>query len=484
MKVIKRHIPAIIFILYLMFIYFQHQFVFMYFDDYGYASLSYGAIVGNGGTNYNLNDIIKYLFWHYVNWGGRIVPFFLEIISLKCGLGFTRIVQSLIIWGIGVCTYFLIKGEEYRSNIFKALIIVTAYFTIGLHAIVTGLFWYTACAVYVWLLLPFFIVLCLCKYKKNNNLLIDIALGILCFISACSYEQIAVLIIGYQIISMLASKFLFNTQWRRTEYVMLIGSCVGGMAELLAPGNYVRADSALYTDFYAQNIIFRTIKNIPRILNVCIGRENVGMILLIYATILTILYSQNGLKKKIQNICIIISSVICLTLMAMFIVSYHGILYYIVLLLFAFTFYMSCIWWLWKHKNVMLISLLTAGVGCVGILALTPVVPDRGYLPFYFVLTMCIASICGEVICRKTQVLVSLALIAALIVGIINVGRITYGYYSNADINKKNIEILSSTGKSISEGNNINSVVVYKMHDDNYPWMLPYSDEAIGRAHV
>lgn len=98
MKVIKRHIPAIIFILYLMFIYFQHQFVFMYFDDYGYASLSYGAIVGNGGTNYNLNDIIKYLFWHYVNWGGRIVPFFLEIISLKCGLGFTRIVQSLIIW--------------------------------------------------------------------------------------------------------------------------------------------------------------------------------------------------------------------------------------------------------------------------------------------------------------------------------------------------------------------------------------------------
>ena len=24
---------------------------------------------------------------------------------------------------------------------------------------------------------------------------------------------------------------------------------------------------------------------------------------------------------------------------------------------------------------------------------------------------------------------------------------------------------------------NINSVVVYKMHDDNYPWMLPYSDE-------
>ena len=56
MKVIKRHIPAIIFILYLMFIYFQHQFVFMYFDDYGYASLSYGAIVGNGGTNYNLNS--------------------------------------------------------------------------------------------------------------------------------------------------------------------------------------------------------------------------------------------------------------------------------------------------------------------------------------------------------------------------------------------------------------------------------------------
>lgn len=36
-----------------------------------------------------------------------IVPFFLEINIIKMpGLGFTRIVQSLIIWGIGVCTYF------------------------------------------------------------------------------------------------------------------------------------------------------------------------------------------------------------------------------------------------------------------------------------------------------------------------------------------------------------------------------------------
>lgn len=83
--------------------------------------------------------------------------------------------------------------------------------------------------------------------------MIDIALDILCFISACSYEQIAVLIIGYQIISMLASKFLFNTQWRRTEYVMLIGSCVGGMAELLAPGIMLE-QIALYIQIFMRRI--------------------------------------------------------------------------------------------------------------------------------------------------------------------------------------------------------------------------------------
>ena len=132
----------------------------MYFDDYGYASLTYGELIGKGGTNYNINDVIKYLTWHYINWGGRILPFFFEIISLKCGLWCIRIVQSLIIWGIGVCSYFLIKGERHRDNIFRALIIVGAYFTIGMHAVITGLFWYTACAVYVWFLLPFFLALC------------------------------------------------------------------------------------------------------------------------------------------------------------------------------------------------------------------------------------------------------------------------------------------------------------------------------------
>lgn len=473
----RKNCIILIFILYFLVIYFQHQFIYMYFDDYGYASLTYGEFIGKGGTNYNINDIIKYLTWHYINWGGRILPFFSEIISLKCGLWCIRIVQSLIIWGIGVCSYFLIKGGRHRDNIFKALIIVGAYFTIGMHAVVTGLFWYTACAVYVWFLLPFFLALCLYKYRKNRGYFTDIVLGILFIIAACSYEQIAVLIIIYQLMSMLVSKVVFREKWCRTEYIMLAAAIIGGMLEILAPGNYVRANSALYTDFYAQNILIRTIRNIPKVLNICIGKENAGMLLMIYATIITALSGLKTAPKTIKRCGIAISSVTSVMLIFMFMTSYHKIWYYILQLLVAIMFFICSMWWFWENKCIMHISLLMAGVGCVGILALTPVVPDRGYLPFYFVLTITIARICGEHFQEKEFALKYVAIVAALIIGIVNVSRITYGYYVNAEINRLNITILSNCGKQINNGDKISSITVYKMRDDNYPWMLPYSED-------
>ena len=49
--------------------------------------------------------------------------------------------------------------------------------------------------------------------------------------------------------------------------------------------------------------------------------------------------------------------------------------------------------------------------------------------------------------------------------------RIGVGSFS-----KLNITILSNYGKQINNGDKIPSITVYKMRDDNYPWMLPYSE--------
>ena len=82
-KKIYAIIPYVIFTIYFILLLWQHQYVYMYFDDYGYASLTYNYMGGSGGTSYSFMDIIRYLRWHYFEWGGRVLALFCEIISFK-----------------------------------------------------------------------------------------------------------------------------------------------------------------------------------------------------------------------------------------------------------------------------------------------------------------------------------------------------------------------------------------------------------------
>ena len=62
----------IIFLAFFAFVMLQLHFVWLYYDDYGYVSLSYfgSSYTGNTGMNTNLEDIISFLKYHYNNWGG------------------------------------------------------------------------------------------------------------------------------------------------------------------------------------------------------------------------------------------------------------------------------------------------------------------------------------------------------------------------------------------------------------------------------
>ena len=46
------------------FIFLQHRYVYMYFDDYGYASLSYINPQNQAGTLYGLTDILELSLIH------------------------------------------------------------------------------------------------------------------------------------------------------------------------------------------------------------------------------------------------------------------------------------------------------------------------------------------------------------------------------------------------------------------------------------
>ncbi len=72
-------------IIFSMLIFWQHHYVYMYFDDYGYASLSYIAFDNPLGMAYGISEIFHFLQEHYLHWGGRVVYFFFEIIIFRIG---------------------------------------------------------------------------------------------------------------------------------------------------------------------------------------------------------------------------------------------------------------------------------------------------------------------------------------------------------------------------------------------------------------
>ena len=69
MKIKNYKAVWLLFAVYLIGLLALHKQVFLYSDDYGYASLSYGHYMGTNGLRYGLSDILKYLKWHYMNWG-------------------------------------------------------------------------------------------------------------------------------------------------------------------------------------------------------------------------------------------------------------------------------------------------------------------------------------------------------------------------------------------------------------------------------
>ncbi|OYP28259.1 hypothetical protein CG709_06950, partial [Lachnotalea glycerini] len=137
-----------------------HRCVWMYFDDYGYASLTYGWTGNENGMNYQLQDIVEFLKWHYNNWGGRILYYFAEILIFKIGgVRLMQILQAIVICMISFFMYkilILVPTTRKDTDLFTAFMICILYGTFNILTLNDGIYWYSASISYVWSLLPFF----------------------------------------------------------------------------------------------------------------------------------------------------------------------------------------------------------------------------------------------------------------------------------------------------------------------------------------
>lgn len=471
---LKNKAVWLLFAIYLIGLTVLHSQVFLYFDDYGYASLSYGYNVGTSGLHYGLADILKFLGWQYFNWGGRILYFFFEICSLKLGLEFMQFLQALIIWGMGIVSWLLVK-EEDKNNLLKAAVIVFMFGTLGLPVLNRGVFWFTASVLYVWPLFPLFILVYIRRHLENGNRAIAACGIIAAFLAAFSYEQIAVLTVVYMAVSFVID--WKKRQWKRCEWGMLAAAVLGGMLELLAPGNFVRAATSRYDEFNQLSIFGKIGKNFPKLLEMNFGKDNsFFVIVLVLAGAFIIWYCRDrGKKSQIRFWC---DMAVYVFFTAMLVLIWRVELSAFISngcrIVWIALFSYHVIVMLWKMQRFDLTALFIGGLCSMGMMVMVPAIPERCMLPFDFVLIIIVAASMG-LEGRKGINIEKVAVVCVVgILGIINMSGIAEGYRDNRIINIINDGKLHEKAMRIAGGEDISTVILYKLFDDAYAADMPY----------
>lgn len=490
-------------LVFLIFLIIQHQFLYMYHDDYGYASLSYAYLVeGASGTNYSLGQVFEFLNGHYQIWGGRILFFFFEIILLGyTGLTGYRIVQVLAIFGIFFCLYKImhkILGEKVER--WKlALVCMILYGIIEIMTFRSGIFWITAAVLYVIPILFLFIYIYMYMFKikgneantKAKNILYMCIMGVCIFLATFSQEQVGVASLMFVLIYTVYNA-IKNKKVSRLDIVMSIIAIIGFTILMVAPGNELRKEHPTSIEFYQKPFIERTFQGIKSTIEGNFGADNKIFGLLFFSTVL--IASVQNIRKKIGikwiNYVSLLSTTGISMLMLIKAEGYFSYLYSMVqqhkyilaiailctllqLLLIAY----SITIYLWNKKQEGLINIFYCAIISQGVMIVAPYFASRSSIIFE-ILYCCIAlKIIGDVYKEKNaKQIVTCLMIPFLCICLLNMITITKGYYENSKVNYENNQKLQAVSEQIKNGENITEVTLKELPNILYSGEQPYTE--------
>ncbi len=466
----------------------QHRYVFMCYDDYGYASLTYGWTENTAGMDYNFKSVLHFLRWHYLNHGGRILYFFFEIIMFKTGgTALIQIVQAVIIIMISILSGKIvaasIKCEEWQS----VSLCLVMYGTLCLRSVRDSVYWYTASVIYVWPLLPMLGCIWLTILMRRKETLLRRCLAVfLAFMAAFSQEQTSVLmivLITMLILSVCLEQREKNEKIHIPGYLifMEISAAMGGAITILAPGNFVRAETC--DDYYSKNFLIRSVENAGKIVNCNIGYWN-----WVFVLIMTIIFGTAAAiyfkSRKIAVLMCVFAGYYVLERLLPWRMQTSVLLFGVaVRFVWALCFFgILCVYY-YKRKNYVLLSLLIAGICSQGAMIVSPSILTRCHTVMEFALHLmlagCIISIGNEVLIgqdkRKMKgyfICVGLLCLYAFC----NFCSIISGYKRNDEMNQINHKRLTEAAQGLREGQNIEEIELYKLYDDRYATNMPYQE--------
>jgi len=478
----------------------QHSYIYLYHDDYGYASLSYVGDYSRNiqGNAYSLKQMLAFLKTHYQSWGGRLIPLFSLLAVLRWNIWFYRVTQSVVLSLIILFSNILIE-KTYKiksNNVVLRVILIAFYGIIPIELHKDGTYWASAAVAYVW---PFVwilgagILLNLYNYRcQKKLLLIIILLAFLCI--GLSQEQTFFvaffMLIGYLV------KYICDKRKNSTVYSIIISITallIGFGLLMLSPGNSNRANNQIYSEFYSLNIFDRFMQNIPSFVQITFGKQNYIILLFwVGINLLTLVnFLRLSTKRKIFLNILIFSHLIILVnfllgLIFSVFVGQENILYSFLnwvdlninhstflwisfLLIISLPIFLFCC----HFKAYDLLGLYVGGV--IGQLS-SLIIPTVNYR-YTLILIFSLIPVLSAMLIKSnywTKRKLNIILVLLIITSLINAGTIIQGYKENSTIHKINEITLTSYNSTYNQGYSGSTIYLQRLVNNKYSGAMPY----------
>lgn len=477
-------IIVMLFLLFFVFIMLQHSIIFLYHDDYGYASLSYAYWEqGVNGQQFSFSQLINYLKQHYLIWGGRVLYFFLEIVMLRVGIWLFRIVQSFVLLGIYYLSFKIGSYKKIKKDNDSVLLALTSLLAYGLipsGAFRTGIYWFTSSVLYVFPMLMLLLTVWFQEKSISNWQILStnrkifwggvISLGY--FLASFSQEQISVMVVTYSIVYL----FMQRKKWKKYKAVFIapvISSIMGLVILFIAPGNQIRMERD--PDFYGQILPKRIISNIPNFLHMYVKPQSRLFVLLactIFALAAFFVYQRY--KKKIILIYIGLTVSFC-GLQFFFIdrlgVSQEGSIesIYLIFVILAYVCISIIIVTvaLIEANNSILLPLFIGAIVSQAASLNAPYFQERMMLPLLFVLSAILVAMINSILNLAEmdwqRNSIRIILLVLLTISVLHLNRIYNGYKINEPVHIKNDLTLKTASHEIAAGKQVLEVNLLKL---------------------
>jgi hypothetical protein len=448
----------------------MHDLIWLYHDDYGYATLSYITNIENvRGQNFTQFELLTFLKNEYMSWTGRVVPFFIEANSFKLGLPFTRFLQCVVIITIAWITAKLATHNSPLPLTSAAVIIYL--FSLPVFVAAGGVFWFSASISYVWGL-PF---LLFGAYRLQRGRRFSWQAVAALSLAALFQEQIAIaclVVAGLFALEQLMADRRFKKMLLltvTTAPILLSASFV-----LFSPGNFNRKALSKYPSEFMWETAQINLEKISNTLLSPVGNPKWTNDSTIWLIFLGLSFMTLILGAISQNRTIIPKILTGLALLISLAYAFDWPEYYI--LMWLLLGYGTALFGVQKGHNsgYVVTYIYIAAVMTLVLILASPSIAGRQYVPFFFLMLVPVTYSFSMALESKQRWLACVLLVAFMPVATEQSFDIYKKYQKNDAYMQSNDIALREASQKIRNGETVNSVMLTKLPDSRYAETMPY----------